>query len=109
MLSRSYLGPIYLTLCACCAGDAAVADTGGLHALFSMALGGLVGTTPHMIAASVMALARLVFEFAGGRSWASLRLCILQMLSLTESLLHAAILQSCSLGCCMMPARLTAC
>ena len=30
-----------------------------------MALGGLVGTTPHMIAASVMALARLLFEFAG--------------------------------------------
>ena len=44
-----------------------MADAGGLHALFSMALGGLVGTTPHMIAASVMALARLLFEFAGGR------------------------------------------
>ena len=44
------------------------ADAGGLHALFSMALGGLVGTTPHMIAASVMALARLLFEFAGRTS-----------------------------------------
>lgn len=39
-------------------------DNGGLHALFSMVLGGLVGATPHMISASVMALARLLYEFA---------------------------------------------
>ena len=44
-------------------------DAGGLNALFSMALGGLIGTTPHMIAASVMALARLLFEFAGAVAW----------------------------------------
>ena len=33
--------------------------------LFTMVLGGLVGATPHMVAASVMALARLMYEFAG--------------------------------------------
>ena len=38
---------------------------GGLHMLFTMVLGGLVGATPHMVAASVMALARLMYEFAG--------------------------------------------
>ncbi len=37
---------------------------GGLHTLFTMALGGLVGATPHMVSASVMGLARLLFEFA---------------------------------------------
>lgn len=37
---------------------------GGLHTLFTMVLGGLVGATPHMVSASVMALARLLFEFA---------------------------------------------
>lgn len=37
---------------------------GGLDALFTMILGGLVGSTPHMISASVIALARLVYEFA---------------------------------------------
>jgi hypothetical protein len=39
--------------------------SGGLRELFNMVLGGLVGTTPHMISASVMALARLLYEFAG--------------------------------------------
>ena len=39
-------------------------DAGGLHALFTMVLGGLVGTSPHMISASVMGLARLLYEFA---------------------------------------------
>ncbi len=38
---------------------------GGLHTLFSMVLGGLVAATPHMVAATVMALARLLYEFAG--------------------------------------------
>eukprot|EP00887_Chlorella_sp_A99_P003957 scaffold11.g3957.t1 len=38
--------------------------SGGLYKLFSIVLGGLVGTTPHMISASVMALARLLYEFA---------------------------------------------
>ncbi|KAL3148459.1 hypothetical protein ABBQ38_013906 [Trebouxia sp. C0009 RCD-2024] len=38
---------------------------GGLHTLFSMVLGGLVAATPHMVAATVMALARLLYEFCG--------------------------------------------
>jgi hypothetical protein len=33
---------------------------GGLGALFDMVLGGLVGTSAHMVSASVMALARLL-------------------------------------------------
>lgn len=32
------------------------AERGGLHTLFTMVLGGLVGATPHMISAAVMAL-----------------------------------------------------
>lgn len=39
-------------------------ERGGLHTLFAMVLGGLVGATPHMISAAVMALARLLYEFA---------------------------------------------
>ena len=31
----------------------------------AMVMGGLVATTPHMVSACVMALARLLFEFAG--------------------------------------------
>lgn len=38
---------------------------GGLHTLFTMILGGLVGASPHMTSASVMALARLLYEFVG--------------------------------------------
>ena len=45
-----------------CAGNAS--DKGGLALLFEMVLGGLVGTSPHMISASVMALARLLHQFA---------------------------------------------
>ena len=45
-----------------CAGKAP--DKGGLALLFEMVLGGLVGTSPHMISASVMALARLLHQFA---------------------------------------------
>ena len=45
-----------------CAGNAP--DKGGLALLFEMVLGGLVGTSPHMISASVMALARLLHQFA---------------------------------------------
>ena len=37
---------------------------GGLRSLVNIVLGGLVGATPHMISASVIALARLLFEFA---------------------------------------------
>ncbi len=51
------------------AGGAAAAGSeagggGGLHTLFTMVLGGLVGASPHMVSASVMALARLLHEFA---------------------------------------------
>lgn len=41
---------------------------GGLQTLFTMAAGGLAGESPHMVAASVMALARLLFEFGGALS-----------------------------------------
>ena len=44
--------------------DSAAQRRGGLHTLFTMVLGGLVGATPHMISAAVMALARLLYEFA---------------------------------------------
>mmetsp|Transcript_19672 Transcript_19672/g.54892 ORF Transcript_19672/g.54892 Transcript_19672/m.54892 type:complete len:1497 (+) Transcript_19672:183-4673(+) len=37
---------------------------GGLHTFFSMVMAGLAGQTPHMISASVMALSRLLHEFA---------------------------------------------
>lgn len=39
--------------------------TGGLHRLFDIVMAGLVGSTPHMQSAAVMALARLLYEFAG--------------------------------------------
>ncbi|MEW5303886.1 MAG: hypothetical protein WDW36_006538 [Sanguina aurantia] len=38
--------------------------SGGLHTLFSIVMAGLVGSTPHMVSAAVLALARLLFEFA---------------------------------------------
>lgn len=41
---------------------------GGLRTLFTMVLGGMVGESPHMVAASVMALARLLYEFGGALS-----------------------------------------
>ena len=44
--------------------DSAAQRRGGLHTLFTMVLGGLVGATPHMISAAVVALARLLYEFA---------------------------------------------
>lgn len=37
---------------------------GGLFSLLTMVLGGLVGASSHMVSASVMALARLLYEFA---------------------------------------------
>ncbi|KAK9818389.1 hypothetical protein WJX72_011834 [[Myrmecia] bisecta] len=45
-------------------GGVASFKLGGLHTLFTMVLGGLVGATPHMVSASVMGLARLLHEFA---------------------------------------------
>jgi ribosomal RNA-processing protein 12 len=39
-------------------------SSGGLRTLVNLVLGGLVGSTAHMVSASVMALARLLFEFA---------------------------------------------
>jgi hypothetical protein len=47
------------------------ADRGGLSTLVTMAVGGLVGATPDMMAASVMALARLVHEFGGALAGAA--------------------------------------
>jgi ribosomal RNA-processing protein 12 len=41
------------------------APPGGLRVLFTMVLGGMVGESPHMVAAAVMALARLLYEFGG--------------------------------------------
>ena len=46
------------------AGNGSGGSKGGLAMLFEMVLGGLVGTSPHMISASVMALARLLHQFA---------------------------------------------
>lgn len=46
------------------AGSGSGGSKGGLAMLFEMVLGGLVGTSPHMISASVMALARLLHQFA---------------------------------------------
>ena len=47
------------------AGEEAAQVQGGLPTLMAMVMGGLVATTPHMVSACVMALARLLFEFAG--------------------------------------------
>lgn len=41
-----------------------LSQSGGLHTLFSIVMAGLVGSTPHMVSAAVLALARLLFEFA---------------------------------------------
>ena len=49
----------------CGAGEEATIPQGGLPTLMAMVMGGLVATTPHMVSACVMALARLLFEFAG--------------------------------------------
>lgn len=38
--------------------------TGGLHQYLSLLLAGLAGTHPHMLSATVMALARVLYEFA---------------------------------------------
>ncbi|KAG2424708.1 hypothetical protein HXX76_014284 [Chlamydomonas incerta] len=45
-------------------GGAGTSGKGGLYEFFSMVMAGLVATTPHMVSATVMALARLTFEFA---------------------------------------------
>ncbi|EFJ51860.1 hypothetical protein VOLCADRAFT_87463 [Volvox carteri f. nagariensis] len=37
---------------------------GGLYEFFTMVMAGLVASTPHMVSATVMALARLTYEFA---------------------------------------------
>ena len=51
-------------MCVCAGGSASGSGGGGLATLFDMVLGGLVGTSPHMISASVMALARLLHQFS---------------------------------------------
>ena len=47
-----------------CVGEDEVQSRGGLNDLFNMVLAGLIGATPHMISASIMALARLLYEFS---------------------------------------------
>ena len=58
------LGCMRATAEALPAGSSSGGSKGGLAMLFEMVLGGLVGTSPHMISASVMALARLLHQFA---------------------------------------------
>ena len=41
-----------------------IQSQGGLNDLFNMVLAGLIGATPHMVSASVMALARLLYDFS---------------------------------------------
>ena len=53
----------------CCPGTSA--ERGGLHTLFTMVLGGLVGATPHMISAAVMALVRQGGEPLASVGWGS--------------------------------------
>ena len=53
-----------------CVPVVAEASSGGLQTLFTMIAGGLAGESPHMVAASVMALARLLYEFGGALSGA---------------------------------------
>ncbi|KAG2487102.1 hypothetical protein HYH03_014215 [Edaphochlamys debaryana] len=45
-------------------GEGSSGGQGGLFEFFSMVMAGLVATTPHMVSATVMALARLTYEFA---------------------------------------------
>ena len=45
-------------------GKAGGLDNGGLQQMFAMVLAGLAAKTPRMVSASVIALARLTFEFA---------------------------------------------
>ena len=45
-------------------GSSGDAQSGGLFDLVRVVLAGLVGQTPHMMSAAVMALARLLYEFA---------------------------------------------
>lgn len=40
-------------------------EAAGVMPLFTMVLAGLVGQSPHMVSASVMVLARLLYEWAG--------------------------------------------
>lgn len=68
---------------ACVAPHACVQD-GGLSDLFTMVMAGLVATTPHMISCSVMALARLLFEY-GGRSQPLLEQLLPPVLSLLRT------------------------
>ena len=49
---------------------------GGLYEFFSMVMAGLVATTPHMMSATVMALARLTFEFASAMQVSARIACV---------------------------------
>lgn len=69
----------------CVCADDAPTDlrNGGLQRLFAMVLAGLGSTTPRMVSAAVMALARLTFEFAS-----ELQLIVSRLLPAVCTLLH---------------------
>lgn len=60
------------------------AQGGGLHDMFTMVMAGLVATTNHMISCSVMALARLTYQF-GGRTEMLLEQLLPPVLSLLRT------------------------
>ena len=76
-------------------------DRGGLYTLFSMVLGGVAAATPHMIAASVMALARLMYEFAGPLEFAmgDLLPAVLSLLRTKSREVVKAVLGFVKVGC----------
>lgn len=64
--TSGFIHTFTLSLSCLCTGAAdSMHSRGGLHTLISMVLGGLVAATPHMVAATVMALARMLYDFAG--------------------------------------------
>ena len=76
-------------------------NRGGLYTLFSMVLGGVAAATPHMIAASVMALARLMYEFAGPLEFAmgDLLPAVLSLLRTKSREVVKAVLGFVKVGC----------
>lgn len=67
------------------AATASAAASGGLMDFVTSVMAGLVGATPHMQSASVLALARLVFEFGGALGGTAVRLLPAVLLLLRSS------------------------
>ena len=88
------------------AGEEAAQVQGGLPTLMAMVLGGLVATTPHMVSACVMALARLLFEFAGLLEQAAPRLLetVLMLLRSKSREVIKSVIGFCKVGvgCCKL-------